>query len=78
MADEGGAVSTKFILGSQKTIKAIFNHARSLFLFFPFESRDVAYDEKKKKKMWHLKIPVDMNNLRFCESGINPSEPKIG
>ena len=33
------------------------------------------YGEKKEK--WHLEIPIEMNNLRLCESDMKSSNPII-
>ena len=55
MADEGG-ISTKSVLGSQKTKKTIFNHIRYLFLFllllffnFPFKLYRMHWEHVHKK-----------------------------
>ena len=39
MADEGGGISTKSVLGPQKTITRIFSHVRYLFSIFPSNIR---------------------------------------
>ena len=56
-------------------IRKVGSNKRFVFLLCSWLIMGRNSSEKEKK--WRLKISVEMNNLRLCESGINSSQPTI-